>query len=1005
MSQINWLTPSGLLAKIVEEEYFEFQLDAYDTQGIQLTFTVISGNLTDGLQLSKYGEIQGVASVVRATPGQLEYLQTFTVRASNNRGSISDRTFSIITHGISQPQIIPKDISLGTWYDGTFYDNQLVATNHNSASSNKWSVISGELPPGLQLTSAGRLFGYLGSTEDDEYASGPINWDNPRWDSSLWDAPTALPNSKIYRFVVQVFDGARYDKSTYQLKIQSKGNLSIDNDGLTIDNDSITVDVTSTHDPYLITSSQTLPIQRQLSNFAFRVEGVDLDGEVLHYGIIQFSSVLFDQGSPYSVSAFDSAKFDQGEQSIPAGVSIDELSGWITGFLGAQAEEVKTYRFQVFCWTEDELEVVTKISTPIELELVILGQKENVVDWLTPSDLGTITNGSISELSISAESRLGKTLNYRLKEGDPNPAGVASNLQVITYSNPTKNRLPQGLSLLSNGLIVGRPTFAYFSLDSKGTTFDKKLTEFDTTYTFTITASDDTTPGVISNATVSADKTFTVKVKNYNSAPYENLFLKALPTRSQRNTFLSVINDTDIFPDELIYRSGDPWFGKATTIKFLFAAGLTPSMVLSYIDEMSNYHYNKRINLGNVKTAIATDENFNVKYEIVYVEVNDSLTEDGKSITSVINRTNEVQSPYNVSPYVTIYPNSLDNMKTEVETIGYNNKGALPQWMINPQKDGRVLGFTRAIILAYTVPGASSLIAYRLAQSKIRFDDIDFVADRYQLDHALTKYYDIDEKKYLESSETTFDRLPPNTELNPYAGTVDFALIVPFDEINSRTVQYIRLAGGLDGSQAIKDGQLVVFAKQESYNTNAVEVVKDMFDANNFDSIGFNLSISPKQYTSPNDGWNDDQNSEYGELPYDSESYGSSTVVPGFLEKLLSGGENKRGGIWRIEVAEAEIYDNSVVKLVFVKEVEVNQHVLVGSGGQTYSETKIYYDPIVKPGLTVPSYTVLSYEVRDSSQATRFDGGGTRFSNNRDMYLPPESLDAYLKFPKTNVYY
>lgn len=1006
MSEIKWITPKGQIASIAEEEYFEFQLDAYDTEGLPLTYTVIAGNLTDGLGLTKTGMIQGVASVEEASVAQQEYSQTFTVRVTNGRGQINDRTFSIVTNSISIPQIIPKNISLGTWYDGYFIDLQLEATDQNSIAGLEWKLIDGELPPGLELTEEGRIFGYLEPVYLDEEVA-ILHWDNGLWDGVLWDQPTARPQTRTYRFEIQVFDGARFDLSRYTLTVQAKGTLSVDNTELTVDNTTITVDTDDQHAPYIITQPQELPEQRQLSNFAFKVAGRDLDGDTLHWGILTENAAWFDQeptlehpGIP--TSAFDQDAFDQIDFTLPPGVTIDEATGWITGSLGVQTEEVKTYKFQVYCWTEVD-NVETARSQLVTFTLTVLGDRNNTIDWVTPEDLGLITNGDISEISIVAVSRKGKTLNYRIAEGTPNPIGIEADQTVIEYTPVVKSKLPQGLTLLPNGLLVGRVSFDHFSMDSRTTTFDKNTLFFDNVYTFTVTASDDTDPTVVSNETVSDDKTFTVKVKNYNIHPYENIYLKALPSRDQRETFLTTIADTDIFPDPLIYRAGDPWFGKANSIKFLFAAGLEPNLAASYLAEMENTHYNKQVNLGNIKTAIATDANFNVKYEIVYVEVLDELTENGKSIASSIDRTAEVRTPYNVPPFTVVYPNSLDNMKAEVGAVGYNNKGALPQWMINPQEDGRVLGFTRGVILAYTVPGASKLIAYRLKQNNISFNNVDFVADRYQLDHTLSKFYDTDEKKFIDSAETTFDRLPPNTEQNPYAGTVDYAVTIPFDEVNGRTIHYITIAGGLDGSVNIKDGQYVVFAKQEKYSDGFMGYTKDAYDANNFDALGFNLSVSPREYNSPNDGWNQ-ESVPYGSDPWGSEPYAPSTVIPGFLDKLLNNEVNQRAGIWQIVLGDAANYEDKLVTLVFVKEVEINQHVLVGTGGRNYGNSKIYYNPITQPGNTVPTYTILTTENKVAGDTTRFDGGGTRFYNNRDMYLPPESLDVYLKFPKTNIY-
>ena len=1036
MSQISWITPAGSLGKIAEEEYFEYQLDAFSTQGSQLTFVIIAGKLAPGLQLFKSGVIQGIPVLENTNATQDEYSHTFTVRATDIRGVINDRTFAIIINSIALPQIIPKNISLGTFYDGFYLSRQLVATDPNPVAMLQWKVIDGELPLGTTLTSDGLLSGLL-LPLISAAAEGVLGWNQTVWDFIPWDMPTAQAQSKTYRFTVQVFDGARYDNSNYTISVLAKSLFTIDNTEILSDTDLLTTDIDTHHTPFITTPPQSIPVQRQDTNFAFKIDGIDLDNAQLFYEVVSMDVTSydpveatgqgFDQGPNLAfpvapIITFDSYGFDQIDLSLPSGLSIDHDTGWITGLLGTQVEEIKTYTFSVYCYKMVDTTVwdtilLAWITTPMKyyspivtFTLTAIGDRSNTIDWYTPSDLGYITNGDISELSISAVSKLGKTLNYRLKEGSrssdtiyptgPGPGQTQVGSEVIVYTPQARNRLPQGLTLTHDGLLVGRTTFQYFSLDRSATTFDKNVTEFDNLYEFTITASDDhydpdltdlTFVNQLNDATVSSDKTFTIKVKNYNIKPYENIYLKALPDRKQRTDFTRLISDTDIFPDELMYRINDPWFGKATDIKFLFAAGLTPSTASSYVESMGNNHYNKRVDLGNIKTAVALDVNFKVKYEVIYIEVTDELTEAGQSTSMVINRASQLGSPYNAMPeYQTVYPNSFANMSKEVTGVGFTHKGALPNWMINPQEDGRVLGFTRGVILAYTVPGSSKLIAYRLKQANHTLNEIDFVADRYQLDHTLSDNFVIADQAYVESLETTFDRLIASSDIFPYAGSANFAVTIPFDEINGRTLGYLKSVGGLDGSMSIYDGQTLIFAKQEGFESAVVydfACVREPLDTTGFDTVGFNLGYVPRQYTSLNDGWNIETGlfgiDEYGN------SYALSTVVPYEL----------RHGIWRVSISA-----DQVITLVYVKDVLYNQYVHIVAG-TSYRETKLYYDPLVHPGHTVPEYSILSAHVNVSTETTRFDGGGTKFCNDRDQFTLPEVGDVYLKFPKSNAYH
>lgn len=406
----------------------------------------------------------------------------------------------------------------------------------------------------------------------------------------------------------------------------------------------------------------------------------------------------------------------------PVGINISPTSGWVTGNLSVDPIngiqpipfQEQTYVFQV---QAEKTSKTTVRSDPVTLVMTILGSEVDTITWITPSIVGIINEGTISDLSLQAVSSMGYQLVYEQLSGV----------------------LPAGLTLQTDGLIVGQVpftpshiaspltnvplTFDISSTSPGATTFDSQTTSFDSNYVIEVKVRN--TANTISNT-----KIFTIKVSTFNIVPYENLYLKALLPRNLRTEFLAIMNNKEIFPDNLIYRIDDPWFGKSIDIKFLFAAGLNVEGVATYLAHMQNNHYNKVVNLGNVKTAIAVDSNFKPKYEVVYVEVTDSTTSNGKSPPLSINT--GLPAPNNV-----VYPNSFVNMKTEIISgIGYANQGAIPEWMLATQPNGTVLGFTYGVILAYTVPGASNLIAYRLLQSGITFNDIDFVVDRYQLNAA-----------------------------------------------------------------------------------------------------------------------------------------------------------------------------------------------------------------------------------------------------------------------------
>ena len=117
------------------------------------------------------------------------------------------------------------------------------------------------------------------------------------------------------------------------------------------------------------------------------------------------------------------------------------------------------------------------ISQPYPFTLTVTGVIDSEVVWLTNPDLGTLTNGEISVLSVQAVNVGGRAMQYRLRSG-------------------AFNELPQGLTLLPSGDIAGRVTYNTFGLDLGTTTFDRELalttgtqpTTFDSTFVFTVNA-------------------------------------------------------------------------------------------------------------------------------------------------------------------------------------------------------------------------------------------------------------------------------------------------------------------------------------------------------------------------------------------------------------------------------------------------------------------------------------------------------------------------------------
>jgi hypothetical protein len=783
---------------------------------------------------------------------------------------------------------------------------------------------------------------------------------------------------------------------------------------------------------------------------------------------------------------FDEQRFDQGSLSMPGTLAINHTSGWITGFLPAQVANSTSYNFLVKVSKRDYPEYVTDSLFTI----TILGSLNNNVNWLTPGYLGTVENGSTCDLSVIAFSSQGKNVYY-------------------VYTPDAYINLPQGLRLQPDGLISGRVSFELFSVDAGLTTFDSDYTgnpqtTFDHTFTFSVDA-------ITFDQTAATTRVFSILVRGRNIKPYENLYLTAQLKPYQRIEFRSIVQDQAVFPPSMIYRNSDPWFGISDTISTLFLPGLSPSTKAAYTSALQTNHFRKRLLFGEVKTAVARTDGVydvienasgniigtynvytstfiptdytqgyvvltgsipsgttigdqHVKYEVVYLDIVDENTNaEGQGPADSINLNGVITNPYldQGNAYVIATPNAFSNMKDAViNAISYANKGALPDWMTSTQPNGKVLGFTRAVVLAYTKPNESKTIAWRLKQRGYNLNELNFTADRYLLDNAYSANYDVTANAFITSRQTTFDRYPGLLSIFKTIGTVDYAVNTAFEEINERAVSTIISNGGLDGITSFQTGDTLVFFEQE-YNSG-----QDIGDSYN---QGWTNSTSPWDDPDTYNGEWDENSSQ----PWDAAAY-----VPGYKEWLGSkfvsntgvvtySVANQRMSIWKVSIdnqgflrlnlanvnaTATRIYANSTgygtkitvanadgifvgMKLIatgfnttsavtdinsttitvypanvstpptgtitFIPTLNYNQTLYVRNG-LTHGGINIYYDPVLKADKLVANFSKIPQQIKTIS--TIFDGNGTRFFDYRDSYTTPGQGDTGIIFPHLNVF-
>lgn len=961
-----WKTPAGFLGKIAELEFYNFQFEASDPDQQDITFSLIAGRLPAGLQLLSTGYTYGqpadnfkVSGTPRAVNQDVDFKFTVRAQSGTNPLAITDRTFTITITGNRIPIIVTDAQPLGLFLDGTQVDIELEALDLDNDPLT-WSLIDGELPAGLSLSPDGVISGIVEPFVNLPESAG-IGYDNSRWDLYPWQFSTKSSN-KTYKFTVQVTDGKVVNNKAFTIQIISYNNLTADNTVITADFEFVTVDSDTKRKPVLITTDLGAYSTFKSDNFfAFKFDALDLDGDVVEYTL--FGDSPADGFSSDSVN-YDMGIFDKGIFTLIPGVSLNQQTGWLTGYVPPQVESSKSYTFGIQAYKRDYSNYETQIRL---FTLTILGNLDLEVDWITPENLGFINSGEVSKIAVEAFAKSGKNLYYTLTND---------------------SHLPQGLTLLGDGNISGRCTFQSFSLDKGTTTFDETLrdrgflpadTVFDRTFTFTVIAA-------ASDNSISSQKTFTLKINIIVNEPYENVYMRCLPEITARDKYAKIVNNGTIFPYDILYRPNDPYWGKQNEIIVLSAYGLTASDASEYIAAMQDRHYNKRIYFADYGTSIARDPNTNeIIYEVIWVD----LVEDTRVYKNGVKQ-GDPQASVDLTTKIygwtnpgaggsVIKINDQYLMRRDlVAGLGYTYPPALPEWMVSVQKDKTVPGFVTKAVLAYVKPGKGDEVLFnlrKLSNDKTIPDikDVPFTVDRYVLDNNLSKFFDLDLRKFFLHDYTTFDIEPKEFNNIVIKATVDFAVEIPFEYINGRSAAELDALGGLDGIITSYEGRIIIFAKQEDY-------------------VGFDVD-------SASDGWIR-YNAVYGDK-YDNLNLDDNDIIPGYVE---NGGNptipNERAGVWEIT------YDtNGLIKLESVQSDIAVDDILFVRFGSKYGGNRIKYDQSTIVDLTsVPNYTIIEIDEIVEPQETTFDGNNTKFVNNVDGYLQPFQENSYLKFPKRTVF-
>jgi hypothetical protein len=274
---------SGVASRIAFSERQELDIVLPINSITGVNFQVISGKLPPGLRLSGTHIIGSPFEVPRLTDFQ------FCIRASK-AGEISDRTFFISIEGEDAPVFVTPEglLNLGDpnelfVVDSSFVDYQLQVIDADTAVGQRLSYFiaedDGALPPGLILTTEGRIVGFLQPVLSILPADGDGTYDNSYYDAVAFDfafLPTNGYDSYIYdsvffdfnlqsnkpkklnrtyEFIVTVTDGDSFSKRKFKIFVVGDDFFRSDNTTWLSGNPLFTADVTYLRPPTWLTPS------------------------------------------------------------------------------------------------------------------------------------------------------------------------------------------------------------------------------------------------------------------------------------------------------------------------------------------------------------------------------------------------------------------------------------------------------------------------------------------------------------------------------------------------------------------------------------------------------------------------------------------------------------------------------------------------------------------------------------------------------------------------------
>lgn len=722
------LTAAGLLdigpskqLFIVDESFVNYQLTAIDTDtyaGQKLTYFITEGELPPGLSLTPDGAIYGIVEAVT------------TLQVNEGNGTYDHGFFDAGPYDFASPQAQNGYDELRYDYIGydyfminqprtlnRFYEFVVAVTDGDTINPpQRRFQIYVVNPDYFRADSESLISNSSVYTADVSYVQAPV------WITSS-DLGTYRANNYL-TLVLNVFD-----TSSIYFRLEQVNALSV-----------ATAYRRSIYDnrigSYTITTVDTTNTP-QVGHY-IKINGSKIFNRVTEVAQYTTNEYTLTVHSPLDVNITNGDKFFIGTQSeLPPGMSFDSITGDVFGRVPAQSAITKTYNFTVTAIRIGDIDTSETNSASRIFTVKVIGEIDSVITWNTSSDLGRISAGYESLLTINATTSISNAIiTYTITDGQLPPGltleydgeitgkvsqfsnqvnfdnndtnfDINTSLYRVTFDNSdtsfdagsTKIGAALGFTTFNNS----NRTYGLTSFDlepSGATTFDNNGTTIDRIYRFTVTAADQYYYSA-------SPRTFTLSIDVPNDINYSNIYVKPFMTPEHRSVWSKFIDDSSIFTPNSIYRPYDKSHGVQQDLSMLLYAGIETSN-LGHYSQLTTETI-KRFRFENVHKAIAYYPGTRTPvYEVLYVKMVDPLLE------------NTLYNKDNVNVW-----------RSQIMKMGDTRWDYLPLWMRSVQPDARMqLGFVLAVPLCFCKIGTADDIMLNIKHSEFDFKLLDYTVDR-----------------------------------------------------------------------------------------------------------------------------------------------------------------------------------------------------------------------------------------------------------------------------------